>query len=111
MIDDLEKAVAHLLVHDSVAKREITCGNNMAHASEVEASISSSASVKVSKYKTCVEIRHYKQTELNKSYTEERDELVEIRKMHSKNKNERNYKKKTIFEESKANKINVSSMM
>ena len=55
MIDGLDKSSTHLLKHAPVAKRKSASGTvnrgNIAHASEANASASSSASDKVSKEK------------------------------------------------------------
>ena len=63
-IDDLEKVVAHLFMHDSVTKRKSASGNansdNLAHVSETEVNVSSPAPGKSSKGETSVEIRHCK---------------------------------------------------
>ena len=64
MIDNFEKASAHLLMYDPVAKRKSASGPsnryNLDHVSEVTASESASASYKVSKGKTGVKFRHCK---------------------------------------------------
>ena len=70
MIYNAEKAASHLLVHDPFAKHKSASdngnGDNLDHASDAEARVSSAASGKVSKCKTGLEIRYYKQAEFNK---------------------------------------------
>ena len=64
MVDYFEKTSAHLLMCDPVAKCEsahrTANRDNFAHASELNASVSSSVSGKMSKGKTGVYFRHYK---------------------------------------------------
>ena len=113
-IDDFEKDTAHVLPRGLVKKCNIIPCNdnddNLACMLEEEVSARSTALGKVSKSEACAEKRHFKKAEFRKLSKEQKDELVEMRKRHSNNKDCGNCEKNIRVEEAKTGKISTSSL-